>query len=89
MESAQTSKTALLKRTALFVIILAVAGALLASYWFISSRNKSSEKSNIVESSSVSAQRTREDDLCPLFLPENRILLISINHHPPENLKID
>ena len=63
MESAQTSKTAHLKRTALVVIILAVAGALLASYWFISSRYKSSEKSTIVESSSVSAQRAKENDL--------------------------
>ncbi len=51
------------KRTALFVIILVVAGALLASYWFISSRHKSGEKSTIVESSSVSAQRTKENDL--------------------------
>lgn len=63
MESAQTSKTAHLKRTALVVIILAVAGALIASYWFISSRYKSSEKSTIVESSSISAQRTKENDL--------------------------
>ena len=63
MESAQTSKTARPKRTALFVIILVVAGALLASYWFISSRHKSSEKSTIVESSGVSAQRTKENDL--------------------------
>ncbi len=51
------------KRTALFVIILVVAGALLASYWFISSRHKSGEKSTIAESSSVSAQRTKENDL--------------------------
>jgi len=63
MESAQTSMTAHPKRAALFVIILVVAGALLASYWFISSRHKSSEKSTVVEGSSVSAQRTKQNDL--------------------------
>ena len=63
MESAQASKTAHLKKTALVVIILAVAGALLGSYWFISSRYKSSEKSTIIESSGVSAQRTKDGDL--------------------------
>ncbi|MGD9113015.1 MAG: hypothetical protein PVI77_11695, partial [Desulfobacterales bacterium] len=63
MESAQTSKTAHPKRTALVVIILIVAGALLASYWFISSRYKSSGKSTIVESPSVSAHITKEKDL--------------------------
>ena len=57
------TKTAHLKRTALFVIILVVAGALLASFWFISSRHKYSEKSTIVESSGVGAQRTKENDL--------------------------
>jgi hypothetical protein len=63
MESARTSKAAHPKRTGLFVIILVVAGALLASYWHISSRHKSSKKSTIVENSSVSAQRTKENDL--------------------------
>jgi hypothetical protein len=63
VESAQTSKTAHPKRTALVVIILIVAGALLASYWFISSRYKSSRKSIIVESPSVSAHITKEKDL--------------------------
>jgi len=63
MESAQTSKITHPKRTAVFVIILVVAGALLASYWFISSRYKSSEKSTIVENSSVNAQRTKKNDL--------------------------
>jgi hypothetical protein len=63
VESAQTSKTAHPKRTALVVIILIVAGALLASYWFISSRYKSSGKSTIVESPSVSAHITKEKDL--------------------------
>ena len=62
-ESAQTSKTAHPKRTALLVIILVVAGALLASYWLISSRHKSSEKPTIVENSNISAQRTKENDL--------------------------
>ena len=63
MESAQTSKTAHPNRTALFMIILIVAGALLASYWFISSRPKSSETSTIVDSSGVSAQKTKTNDL--------------------------
>ena len=63
LESGQTSKTDHPKRIALFVIILVVAGALLASYWFISSRHNSSEKSSIVENPDVSAQRTRDDHL--------------------------
>ena len=63
VESAQTSETAHPKRTALVVIILIAAGALLASYWFISSRYKSSGKSTIVESPSVSAHITKEKDL--------------------------
>ena len=63
IESAQTSKTAHSKRTVLFVIILVAAGALLTSYWFIYSRHKSSEKSTVVEGSSVSAQRTKQNDL--------------------------
>jgi len=62
-ESIQTSKAAHPKRTALFAIILVVAGALLGSYWFISSRPKSSEKSTIVENSSVRAQKKKEKDL--------------------------
>ena len=62
-ESAQTSKTAHPKRAVLLVILLVVAGALLASYWFISSRHKSSGKPTIVEKSSASVQRTKENDL--------------------------
>jgi hypothetical protein len=62
-ESAQASKTAHPKRAVLLVILLVVAGALLASYWFISSRHKSSGKSTIVENPSVKAQRTKENDL--------------------------
>ena len=62
-KAARTSKTALPKRTALYVIILAAAGVLLASYWFISSRPESGEQSTIVENSSVSAPRTKENDL--------------------------
>jgi hypothetical protein len=63
MESAQTSKTAYLKRTSLFVIILIVAGALLAASWFIFSRHKSGEKSTIAKSTRVGAQSTKENDL--------------------------
>ena len=63
MDSVQTSKTAPPKRTALLVIILVVAGALLASYWFISSRPKSGAKPTSIESSGVSAQRTKDDEL--------------------------
>lgn len=63
IESAQTSKTAHPKRVVLLVIILVVAGASLASYWFISPRHKSNEKSTIVENPSVRAQRTKENDL--------------------------
>ena len=58
-ESAQTSKTAHPKRTVLLVILLIVAGALLASYWLISSRHKST----IVENLNVNAQKTKENDL--------------------------
>lgn len=63
IESAPTSKTTHPKRPALFVIFLALAAALLASYWFLSLRHKSNEKSTIVENSTVSAQRTKENDL--------------------------
>ena len=63
MESARRSKAAHLKRPVLFVIILIVAGALLASYWVISYRHKTSENSTIVEDSSVSSQKTTSDDL--------------------------
>jgi hypothetical protein len=63
MESAQASKTGDPQQTALFVIILVVAGALLASFWFISFRHPTSEKSTIVVDSGVSSQRTTNDDL--------------------------
>jgi hypothetical protein len=63
VESAPPSKTAFLKRTSLLVIILIVAGALLASTWFIFSRHKSGEESTIVNHSSVSAQSTKDNDL--------------------------
>jgi hypothetical protein len=62
-ESARTSKTANPKRTALFVIILIAAGALIASPWVISFRHKNSKKSTIVESSNAGEQRTIDNDL--------------------------
>ena len=51
------------KRTVLFAIILAVAGALVAGYLLISYQNNPGEKSTIVTRSSDSAQRTEENDL--------------------------
>ena len=63
MESTRTSRTAHPKRTALFVIILVAAGALLASYWFISARHKTGEPLAIVADSSVSSQKTTNKDL--------------------------
>ena len=63
MESTRTSRTTHSKRTALFAIILVVAVALLAYYWFISSRHKTGEPSTIVADSSVSSQKTTNKDL--------------------------
>ena len=63
MQPARTSKPAHPKRAALFVIVLVAAGVFLAAYWFISSQHKSTEKSTVVESSGVGAQRTKQNDL--------------------------
>ena len=63
IESAQASKIAHPKRTAMFAIILTVAGALLASYWLFSSRPKSGGKATIVERAAVSAPSTADGDL--------------------------
>ncbi len=63
IESDPPSKTAYLKRTSLLVIILIVAGALLAASWFIFSRNQSGEKLPIAKSTSVGEQSTKENDL--------------------------
>ena len=63
VESVPPSKTAYLKRTSLLVTILIVAGALLAASWFIFSGDKSGEKSKIAKSTSVGAQKTKENDL--------------------------
>jgi hypothetical protein len=63
IKSAPSSKATHPTRLALFVIILAIAGALLASYWLLSLRHKSNEKATIVEISPVSAQRTKKNDL--------------------------
>ncbi len=62
-ESARASRTARLKRAALFVTILVVAGALLASYWFFSLRHNTSKKSTAVVGSSVSSQKATKNDL--------------------------
>ena len=63
LESAQTSKTAHPNRNAWFAIILVVAGALLASYWSVSSRQHFKGKTTIAASSIVSAQKTADNDL--------------------------
>jgi predicted phage tail protein len=47
----------------LFVAILVVAGALLASYWFFSLRHNTSEKSTAAAGSSVSSQKATKNDL--------------------------
>jgi hypothetical protein len=61
-ESARALRTTHPKRTALFVMILVVAGALIASYWFISSRHKPGEKLTIAADSRVSSQKTTNND---------------------------
>jgi len=63
VEFAPTSKTAFLKRTSLLVLILIVAGALLAASWFIFSGHKSGEKTTISKSTSFGEQKTKENDL--------------------------
>ena len=62
-KSARASNTAHPKRTVLLAIILVAAGALLASYGYISSRPKPGQKSAIVEISTARAQKTKENDL--------------------------
>ncbi len=62
-DSTQTSKFVHPKRTALIVIILVVAGALLAAYLLISYQDKPGQKSTGNERSSDLAQRTNENDL--------------------------
>ena len=63
MDSAQASQTSLPKRTAWFVIIFLVAGALLSSYWIISGRHKTGEQSTIAASPKIGEQKTKSDDL--------------------------
>ena len=62
-DSTPAAKAVQPKRTALFAIILVVAGALVAGYLLISDQNKPGEKSTSVERSSDFAQRTEENDL--------------------------
>ena len=62
-DSTQASKVVLPKRTVLFAITVAVAGALLAAYLLISYQDKPGEKSASVERSSDLAQRSNENDL--------------------------
>ena len=61
--SARKSKTVRPKRTVLFILMLVVVGAILASYWVISSRHQPGKKSAIVEDTRVSTQSTTSDDL--------------------------
>jgi len=56
-------KTVRPKRTILFVIFLAAAGTILASYWFNSSRHKPIKKSTFVEDKRVGPQSTTNDNL--------------------------
>ncbi len=51
------------KRTVLFAVILAVAGALLAAYILVSYQDKPGGKSTIIERSSDRAQKASENDL--------------------------
>lgn len=61
--SSRKPKTVRHKRTVLFVIFLAAAGAILASYWFNSSRHKTIKKSTFVEDKRVGPQSTTNDNL--------------------------
>jgi hypothetical protein len=62
-ESARVCRTARPKRAALFVTILAAAGALLAAYWFFSFRNDTSKNETAVTDSIVISHKTTNDDL--------------------------
>jgi len=62
-ESSRAPQTGRSKRIALLAVILAVSGALLASYWFSNFRAKSSKKSTTISSSSSVAQSKDTDDL--------------------------
>ena len=61
--SSQKPKTVRHKRIVLFVIFLAAAGTILASYWFNSSRHKPIKKSTFVEDKRVNPQSTTNDNL--------------------------
>jgi len=60
---ARTSKASNPKRIALFAAILVISGALLASYWFTTTRPVSDPKPTSVEDSSRPVQSTKDEDL--------------------------
>ena len=61
--SSQKPKNVRHKRIVLFVIFLAAAGTILASYWFNSSRHKPIKKSTLVEDKRGGPQSTTNDNL--------------------------
>ena len=63
LESTRKRRAARRKRTALIAMVAAAAGVLFASYWFISSRHLSGEKSATIEDSSAHAPKSEDDDL--------------------------
>ena len=62
-ESSRASQNGRSKRIALLAVILAVSGALLASYWFFNFRAKSSKKSTTISRTSSGAQSKDTDEL--------------------------
>jgi len=62
-ESARKKRAVRRKQTALVAMIVAAAGVLFASYWFVSSRHLTGKKSATIGDSTVHAQRSEVDNL--------------------------
>ena len=63
LESARKTRAARRKKIALFAMVVAAAGVLFASYWFVSSRHPAGEKSTTLEDSRIHEQKSEDDGL--------------------------
>ena len=63
LESARKTRAARRKKIAWIAMVVAAAGVLLASYWFVSSRHPAGEISTPLKSKTINNQRTEDDDL--------------------------
>jgi hypothetical protein len=63
LESVRKTQAVRRKRTALWAIVAAAAGVLLAAYWFTSARHPSGEKSAALENASINTRRKDDASL--------------------------